>query len=132
MGGKLLRREPAGGGRANRAGNAAPRTGEGADPFFPDGAALSNGAYRLLVTANGMSRASCGALIPYRSARTPWEDAPGIMLWAESGGVRQPLLPKRGEGLAALALHIRGSVPVWAMRGTSLGDALHRFARVPG
>ena len=97
MGGKLLRREPAGGGRANRAGNAAPRTGEGADPFFPDGAALSNGAYRLLVTANGMSRASCGTLIPYRSARTPWEDAPGIALWAESGGVRQPLLPKPGE-----------------------------------
>ncbi len=44
-----------------------------------------------------MSRASCGTLIPYRSARTPWEDAPGIALWAESGGVRQPLLPKPGE-----------------------------------
>ena len=84
-------------GRAERAGNAVPRTGEGADPFFPDGAALSNGAYRLLVTANGMSRASCGTLIPYRSARTPWEDAPGIALWAESGGVRQPLLPKPGR-----------------------------------
>lgn len=96
-GGKLLRRVPGSAGRAERAGSAAPRTGEGADPFFPDGAALSNGAYRLLVTANGMSRASCGTLIPYRSARTPWEDAPGIALWAESGGVRQPLLPKPGE-----------------------------------
>ncbi len=97
MGGKLLHREPAGRGRAERAGNAAPRTGEGADPFFPDGAALSNGAYRLLVTANGMSRASCGTLIPYRSAHTPWEDAPGVALWAETGGIRRPLLPKPGE-----------------------------------
>ena len=96
-GGKLFRRVPGSAGRAERARSAAPRTGEGADPFFPDGTALSNGAYRLLVTANGMSRASCGALIPYRSARTPWEDAPGIALWAESGGVRQPLLPKPGE-----------------------------------
>ena len=79
-GGKLLRREPGAGVKTERAGGAAPRTGEGTDPFFPDGAALSNGAYRLLVTANGVSRASCGTLIPYRSARTPWEGAPGIAL----------------------------------------------------
>ena len=128
-GGKLFRRVPGSAGRAERAGSAAPRTGEGADPFFPDGAALSNGAYRLLVTANGMSRASCGTLIPYRSACTPWENAPGIALWAESGGVRQPLLPKPGE---KGALRRRGSAPRGTERGSSLGDALHRFARVSG
>ncbi len=122
MGGKLLRREPAGGGRAERAGNAAPRTGEGADPFFPDGAALSNGAYRLLVTANGMSRASCGALIPYRSARTPWEDAPGIMLWAETGGVRRPLLPKPWEKSALRWRFISGEACLSGQSGELLWE----------
>lgn len=97
LGGKLLRRVPAAGERGKRAGYEAPRRGEGADPFFPDGAALSNGAYRLLVTANGASRAACGTLIPYRGARTPWEDAPGMALWAERGGICRSLLPKPGE-----------------------------------
>ena len=107
------------------------RTGEGANPFFPDGAALSNGAYRLLVTANGMSRASCGTLIPYRSARTPWEDAPGIALWAESCGVRQPLLPKPGEK-GALRRRFTAGALLADRAGSFLGDALHRFARISG
>ena len=97
LGGKLLRRAPMAGKRGARTGYDAPRTGEGADPFFPDGEALSNGAYRLLVTANGASRAVCGTLIPYRSARTPWENAPGMALWAERDGVCRSLLPKPGE-----------------------------------
>ncbi len=117
-GGKLLRREPGAGVKTERAGGAAPRTGEGTDPFFPDGAALSNGAYRLLVTANGVSRASCGTLIPYRSARTPWEGAPGIALWAETGGVRRPLLPGPGE---KNALHWRFTAGEAVLAGQSEG-----------
>ena len=97
LGGKLLHRAPGGEERGTRVGYGIPRTGEGADPFSPDGAALSNGAYRLLITANGLSRASCGTLIPYRSARMPWEDAPGAALWVETNGVRRSLLPKPWE-----------------------------------
>ena len=98
LGGALLRRTKGAAGKPERPGFSAPRTGEGADPLCPDGAALSNGAYRLLVTASGVSRAGCGAMIPYRSARAPWENAPGIALWYASGGERCALLPaENGE-----------------------------------
>lgn len=103
-----------------------PRSGESTDALHPDAAALSNGAYRLLVTAAGLSRASCGTLIPYRSARTPWEDAPGIALWYEKNGIRHALLPRPGEktalrwrfsaGEAALAGECAGMY--WEMRCT--------------
>ncbi len=79
-----------------RAGSAAPRTGEGRILFPGRRGALER---RVPAARDGeryvprfMRRA-----YPYRSARTPWENAPGIALWAESGGVRQPLLPKPGE-----------------------------------
>ena len=122
LGGKLLRRAPMAGKRGARTGYDAPRTGEGADPFFPDGAALSNGAYCLLVTANGASRAACGTLIPYRSARTPWEDVPGIALWAERDGICRPLLPKPGEKSALRWHFTAGEARLSGQSGNVLWD----------
>lgn len=118
IGGKLLRRAAHTAERAAHTPADAKRTGEGTDPFAPDAAALSNGAYRLLVTANGISRASCGTLIPYRSAGAPWDNESGVALWAEIGGIRRPLLPAAG---AKNALHWEFTAGEARLSGASEG-----------
>ena len=52
----------------------------------------------------------------------PWEDAPGIALWAESGGVRQPLLPKPGEKSALRWRFISGEALLSGQSGELLWE----------
>lgn len=75
----------------------ASRTGEGLDPLRPDCAPLSNGAWSLLFTEAGVSRAQTGALWVYASPRFPAYDRHGVELWLERGGERVSLLPTPGS-----------------------------------
>ena len=74
--------------------------GEKVSFLRPAAAALSNGAYHLLFTASGISRARWGALTLYRSALTPWEGIHGLELTLCLGEERISLLPRSGDGTA--------------------------------
>ncbi len=73
------------------------RRGQGTDWLHPQAAALSNGAYSLLFTESGVSRARWGLLTPYRSPVSPTEGGHGTDLLLRQGDGVIPLLPTPGE-----------------------------------
>ena len=73
-----------------------PRQGEGVDYLHPQVTALSNGAYHLLLSEDGASRASCGELIPYAPHRFFPDRSHGVEIFLGSNGERLSLLPEPG------------------------------------
>ena len=75
-----------------------PRTGQGTDWLHPQAALLSNGAYSLLFTESGVSRARCGSLAPYRSPLSGADRGRGMELYLRQGKEYISLLPQPGDG----------------------------------
>ena len=98
LGGALLRRrETALPVRGERPECSPIAAGEGIDFLRSAVNPMSNGAYRLLFTESGVSRALCVGIVPYASPVSPAERGHGMDLWLVSGGERISLLPAPGD-----------------------------------
>ncbi|MBR6115227.1 MAG: hypothetical protein IKQ10_08635 [Oscillospiraceae bacterium] len=73
------------------------RQGVGIDYVNPQTAALSNGAYHLFADERGVSRSSCGGILPYRPRLYAWEGCHGLELWLRRDGRLISLLPEPGQ-----------------------------------
>ena len=74
------------------------REGQGTDFVRPACTVLSNGVYSLVFSESGMSRARCGAVIPYRVPARPLADGQGLSLYWRQAGEAVSLLPLPGRG----------------------------------
>ncbi|MBQ3276790.1 MAG: hypothetical protein IJH47_07040, partial [Oscillospiraceae bacterium] len=130
LGGALLRRRetalPAAGRSAEKEILAA---GEGTDFLHPACAALSNGAYRLLFTESGVSRALCGGVSPYYTPVSPAERVHGLDLALRDRGERISLLPVPGDGTDWRWEFTAGEACLSGQRGTLAWSVVAAAAR---